>query len=153
MRACEDFSWTWALRSDRHDAFGAFLGDPTERKTHSMLGCRTLRSNALGEPQEGTQGSDALVEPTAETGAPVHKGIEMQKLVCFAVSVFWKASARPWRAVDHTTQLEFGPYLDRFRNFLLGQEPFPDRAAMIINVSGNPVPHIGAISLTVAVGC
>lgn len=71
--------------------------------------------------------------------------IDMPKLVYFAASIFWKASARQWWAIDHPTQLDFGPYGQRFRQFLLGEQPFPDRAALLINISGNPDPHIGAI--------
>jgi hypothetical protein len=71
--------------------------------------------------------------------------IDMSKLIHFATSIFWKASAREWWALDHSTQLDFGPYNERFRRFILGEQPFPDRAALLINISGNPIPHIGAI--------
>ena len=73
------------------------------------------------------------------------RGIDISKIVYFAVSVFWKASARRWRAMDHATQLDFGPYEKSFRKFLLGEQRFPDQAAMIVSVSGNPSPHTGAI--------
>lgn len=71
--------------------------------------------------------------------------IETSKLVYFAASVFWKGAARRWSAVDHAMQLAFGANQERFRQFLLGEASFPDRAALIINVSGDPAPHIAAI--------
>ncbi len=71
--------------------------------------------------------------------------ISLDKLVYFAASVFWRAGACRWRAVDHYKQEFLGPYQEKLRRFLLGQEAFPDRAALLINVSGNVKPHLGAI--------
>ncbi len=71
--------------------------------------------------------------------------IQMDKLVYFALSVFWKASARRWWGVDHQTQLKLGPYETELHKFLLGQRKLSNRVALIINVSANPEPHVGAI--------
>jgi hypothetical protein len=71
--------------------------------------------------------------------------ISISKLVYFATSVFWKASGREWRGLDHPVKLDFGPYEQQFRHFLLGKGPFPDRAALLISVSGNSKPHVVAI--------
>jgi hypothetical protein len=71
--------------------------------------------------------------------------ISLEKLVYFATSVFWRAGACRWRAVDHDMRQDLGPYQEKFRRFLLGQEAFPERAALIVNVSGNTKPHLGAI--------
>ncbi len=70
---------------------------------------------------------------------------QLSKLVYFAAGIFWKAAARQWWSVDHDTQLGFGPYEDRFRRYLLGEDAFPERAALLINVSGNPKPLICAM--------
>jgi len=72
-------------------------------------------------------------------------GIDLEKLVYFASSVFWRACATKWWSLDHTVQLSFGPYEEHFRQFLLGHQLFADRAALLINVSGNTEPHIAAI--------
>src|SRR5262249_22818625 len=69
----------------------------------------------------------------------------LSKLVHFAVGVFWKASARRWWAVDHVVQLDFGPYETKFRQFLLGNATLPDSTALLVGVSRNPSPHVGAI--------
>lgn len=70
---------------------------------------------------------------------------QLPKLVHFAAGIFWKAAASKWHAVDHDLQLDFGPYKERFRRHLLGQYPFPERAALLINISGNPRPLIFAL--------
>jgi len=72
-------------------------------------------------------------------------GVDLPRLIHFAIGVFWKASARRWWALDHPTQLEFGPYEERFRRYLLGQQAFPERASLIVSISGNQAPHLGAI--------
>jgi hypothetical protein len=71
--------------------------------------------------------------------------IDLDKLIYFAVSVFWRAGAREWNAVDHHTQLSLGPYQEMLRQYLLGQGPFPEQAALIVNVADNPSPHLGAV--------
>ncbi len=71
--------------------------------------------------------------------------INLPRLVDFATAIFWKASARKWKALDHSTQLEFGPYEHKFRDFLLGNGPFPNRAALLISVSGDPKPDVVSI--------
>jgi len=71
--------------------------------------------------------------------------IEVDQLIHFAVSVFWRAGAWTWNALDHGSQIDLGPYQERFRRFLLGEESFPERAVLIGNISNNPQPHVGAI--------
>jgi len=60
-------------------------------------------------------------------------GIEMDKLVYFAVSLFWRAAAHKWW--NDITQLGFGPYLDPIRLFLLGRGDLPKEAVVLITVS------------------
>jgi hypothetical protein len=93
------------------------------------------------------QGGSTLCELTQAriVDARVLPHVDVPKLVYFASSIFWRASARQWWAIDHPAQLDFGPYETRFRQFLLGEKPFPEKASLIINVSGNAAPHIGAI--------
>jgi hypothetical protein len=56
--------------------------------------------------------------------------VVLQKIVYFAIGVFWKASARKWWGVDHLVQLDFGPYELKFRQFLLGNAALPDTIAI-----------------------
>jgi hypothetical protein len=76
-------------------------------------------------------------------GKPV-VGVDLDQLIYFAVSVFWRAGARKWDALDHSTQISLGPYQEQLRKFLLGQEPFPDRAALLVNVTTNVTPQLSA---------
>jgi hypothetical protein len=70
--------------------------------------------------------------------------IKLEKLIYFSISIFWKACSRRWQLLDRKVQLEFGPYEERFRQFLLGQ-PFPDTAAVLISISADPAPHLAAV--------
>lgn len=70
--------------------------------------------------------------------------VDMGRLVHFGVSVFWRASARKWNALDHSIELSLGPYRERLRRFLLRQEAFPDQAVLMVVVSAAPVPLFGA---------
>lgn len=123
---CEDrlnrLGETWTLRN-------SYRGGPTF----------PLRDSLVGSPAIYTLQQARLVDTR------VLPTVDLSKLVYFAAAIFWKASAATWWAIDHPTRLDFGPYEKKFRQFLLGEEPFPDRAALLINVSGDGNPHIGAI--------
>lgn len=73
------------------------------------------------------------------------ENFQLQKLIHFFVGIFWKAAAREWTSVDHKMQLDFGPYEERLRSYLIGTTAFPERAALIINLSGNVKPLICAM--------
>jgi hypothetical protein len=87
----------------------------------------------------------ASLTQTQMIDARIIPAIDLQRLAYFAVSVFWRASACRWNAVDHYSQISLGPYQEMLRQFLLGQAPFPDQAVLIANVADNPSPHLGAI--------
>jgi hypothetical protein len=65
-------------------------------------------------------------------------------LTHFAAAIFWKAAAREWRVPNNRLQLEFGPYKERLRRFLRAEGAFPDEACLVIAVSGNTNPFLGA---------
>ena len=71
-------------------------------------------------------------------------GVDVGQLVYFGVSVFWRASARKWDALDHSIELSLGPYREKLRRFLLRQEAFPEQAVLIVNVSAAPPRLLGA---------
>jgi len=64
-------------------------------------------------------------------------------LVHFAIGVFWKAGVHNWQTGRGTLRLEFGPYTEQMRRFLLGGT-FPDHAYLIINVVPPSYPTISA---------
>ena len=71
-------------------------------------------------------------------------GIDLQQLAYFALSVFWRAGACQWNALDHYSQISLGPYQETLRQYLLGGS-FPYQAILIANVADNPSPQLGAV--------
>ena len=61
-------------------------------------------------------------------------GINMDALVYFALSMFWRASAHTWRNVSGIMEgIELGPYEESIRQFLLGSE-FPKDTVILVTV-------------------
>jgi hypothetical protein len=69
------------------------------------------------------------------------QAIELQKLIYFAVSVFWRAAVCRWRALDQCIHLELGPYKEALRLYLLDKAAFPQRASLHILVSPAAQPR------------
>lgn len=69
-------------------------------------------------------------------------GVDVEALVYFGISVFWRAGAREWRLHDHSKRLDLGPYQEDLRLYLMTQGPFPKHAALWINVSPAPEPQL-----------
>lgn len=57
-------------------------------------------------------------------------GVDIEKIIYFAASVFWRASARMWRRDERTIKIDLAQYQEPLRLFLLGMSPFPDRMAL-----------------------
>jgi hypothetical protein len=55
--------------------------------------------------------------------------INSSALTYFAASIFWRGSIHPWSA-DGSIPVELGPFRERFRRYLLEQEPFPTHACL-----------------------
>ena len=71
--------------------------------------------------------------------------VDVDKLVYFAVSLFWRAAAHKWRdKIDAITQLDFGPYLECLRLFLLGQADLPSEVVVMVTVSPSVKPDMSA---------
>ncbi len=62
--------------------------------------------------------------------------IDFPKLVYFAASVFWKSSVHRWHSGKHKlASPTLGPkYEEQFRQFLLGEEEFPKKATLWLNI-------------------
>lgn len=63
------------------------------------------------------------------------KGIDVDKLEYFALSVFWRASVHTWKPPfgEKYERLELGPYRERLGLYLLGG-PFPKDVVTLISV-------------------
>lgn len=56
---------------------------------------------------------------------------DTQKITHFALGIFYKAAVHEWRVdKNKTRKLEFGPYQESLRLFLLREEPFPKFCAV-----------------------
>jgi hypothetical protein len=64
-------------------------------------------------------------------------GIDLWKLIYFSASVFWRAAAHQWKPVlGHApVRLEFGPFEEPLRKFLLDEGELPLHAVFVITVN------------------
>ncbi len=70
--------------------------------------------------------------------APSVSGVSVDSLVYFCASVFWRASVVDWWSSGRKyEQISLGDrYQEEIRQYLLGNAKFPERAAVIVIVSG-----------------
>lgn len=67
--------------------------------------------------------------------------VDANRIGYFAISIFWRAAISDWQSpLGKIEKLDFGPYLERFRLYLLGKEGFPKEAALstLVTPSNNP---------------
>jgi hypothetical protein len=81
-------------------------------------------------------------------------GVDLDKLVYFAASVFWRTSVGKWALADRWSgrdgKMDLGPrYSEELRLFLLGEAPFPSNAVLVVYVSDAAAP---SASVTFAAG-
>lgn len=83
------------------------------------------------KPLANIEGGDAF----SGRGTP---GVEIEKLVYFAASVFWRAAVHDWGFEE---RLLFGSrYEEELRRYLMGRAAFPVNAALVVHVSDTPTP-------------
>ena len=60
--------------------------------------------------------------------------VRVERLAYFGVSVFWRAAVHSWTWLHGGTpvRLSLGPYAERFRRFLLGEQPFPHGVCLFV---------------------
>lgn len=69
--------------------------------------------------------------------------LRSEKIIHFAVGMFWKAAARTWNMVDGSVpQLELGPYEEPIRKFVHGSGPFPRHLCLIVFLDSKTPPVI-----------
>jgi hypothetical protein len=63
------------------------------------------------------------------------KPFDLEKLVYFATSVFWRGGVHDWKTNigQKASAVDLGVYLEPMRRFLLG-EPFPDNMVLTVNI-------------------
>jgi hypothetical protein len=89
------------------------------------------------------------IEPAIVDGdMAAYEGVEVphiqtDSLIHFAMGIFWKAAAHDWQTGHGTLRLEFGPYRDQIRTFLLSGL-FPKHAYLMINVVPPTYPTVSA---------
>jgi hypothetical protein len=69
--------------------------------------------------------------------------LDVPTLVYFAASLLWRASVVVWREADDDLTAGLGPkYNELFRKFLMGEEGFPEDAAIWISVTRTRTPEL-----------
>jgi len=68
--------------------------------------------------------------------------IEKDKLMHFAIGLFWKASAHSWSKKHSKPWIDLGAGSESLRLFLLGKSPLPENMALVVFVSPPPVRMI-----------
>jgi hypothetical protein len=73
--------------------------------------------------------------------------INVDALIYFAASLFWRASAHTWKLRSKEySKIDLGPFQDHLRCFLLGQASFPSEMVLWVSVPETVTP-IWALSL------
>ncbi len=107
----------WVLRHCYRSKEGFLLREILERATPVWQGAKTRVVAAEGIPQ-----------------------LDIEQLVYFASSVFWRASVHRWKAQAVTVQIDLGAYEEGFRQYLLGDAEFSTNAAIHVSVSSSADP-------------
>jgi len=64
----------------------------------------------------------------------------------FAASIIWRSAVVSWRIGSRVMRtLQLGPYLEEFRRYLIGEEPFPADAALSVFVDSQPRPSLSLV--------
>jgi hypothetical protein len=71
--------------------------------------------------------------------------IDIDKLIYFALSVFWRASAHEWRFVDCSYKLQLEEHEEQIRQYLLDQASIPDNMVLPIIISPSTSPQNGVM--------
>ncbi len=65
--------------------------------------------------------------------------IKVDKLLHFAMGIFWKASVHSWRGGETEPAIDLGKYGESVRTFLRGETSFPEHMALTVGVWPPPV--------------
>jgi hypothetical protein len=71
--------------------------------------------------------------PTRVYGAGRITEISVSKIAYFATSIFWRGTLHGWND-DGSIPVDLGPFEERFRKYLVGEESFPINASLWVMV-------------------
>ena len=85
---------------------------------------------------------DIIAGDAAAYAAVKNSEIYSDKLIHFAMGVFWKAGVHSWSGSRTEPMIELGPYVEPIRTFLRGETRFPEHVALTIGVLPPPAQLI-----------
>lgn len=68
--------------------------------------------------------------------------IDTEKLIHFAMGIFWKAAVHSWSGSRSEPLIDLGPYAEPIRKYLKGENALPKGIVLMIGVLRKPVKHI-----------
>jgi hypothetical protein len=68
--------------------------------------------------------------------------IEVDKMIHFAMGIFFKAAVHSWKGKTKEPMIELGPYAESVRTFLMDERGFPQRMTLNVGVLPPPVKAI-----------
>jgi hypothetical protein len=74
-----------------------------------------------------------------------HPDFDKEKVIHFAMAIFWKASVRDWGTKGKTIYVELGDYAEPLRQFVLGAGPFAKNMYLAITIFPPTVPLLGML--------
>lgn len=103
-----------------------------------------LKNRWLGETEFPLQAALRAVKPVwIRSGFSIYEGaatpgVDVDALVYFGASVFWRGGVNDWRIGDlEPVRLDLGPYEEELRRFLLEAQSFPADMVLTVTVSGS----------------
>jgi hypothetical protein len=84
----------------------------------------------------------ATLEGYESYAAVQNPDIKVEKIIHFALGVYWKAAVHSWKGGVREPSINLGPYGERIRKFLRSEAGFPERVALTIGVMRPPVKDI-----------
>lgn len=85
---------------------------------------------------------DVVDGDAAGYAAAKNTDIDCDKLIHFAMGVFWKAAVHSWSGSRTETMIDLGPYAEPIRRFLRSETGFPDHMSLTIGVLPPPAQLI-----------
>jgi hypothetical protein len=85
---------------------------------------------------------DVIDGDAAGYAAVKNPEIHSDKLIHFAMGVFWKAAVHSWSGSRTEPMIDLGPYAEPIRKFLRGEADFPEHTALTIGVLPPPAQLI-----------
>ena len=95
-----------------------------------------LRKMAPDVTDDGYDGYAAVKNPD----------IKADKIIHFALGIFWKSAVHSWAKDEREPLIELGAYQEPIRKFLRSEAGFPERTALVVGVLRPPVKHVAFLA-------